>query len=50
MKSENIVRENNYVPPTHLYCNDNIVLKFWKLIKNMIRHVCLAIFFLVFNL
>ena len=40
--SEIIGRANNNIPPTYLYSYDNIVLKFWKLIKNLLGHVFLV--------
>ena len=41
-KTKLIGRANNCISPIHLYSNDNIVLKFWKLIKNMLEPFCLV--------
>ena len=39
MTSEIIGRANNYIPPTYLYINDNIDLKFCKLMKNILGRI-----------
>ena len=42
MTSEVIGRVNNYFLLTYLYSNDNVVVKCWKLIKNILGHVRLS--------
>ena len=38
--SEVIGRVNIYIAPAYFCSNDNVVLKFWKLIKNILWHIC----------
>ena len=37
-----ICQVNNYFPPTYSYNNDNIMLKFWELLKSISGHCCLV--------
>ena len=41
MAQEFIGRANHFIPPTHFYRNDNIML-FWKLVKYILDHVPLV--------
>ena len=43
------IYQENCIPPTHLYSNNSIVLKYFKLIKNILEYVCLVFFSFYFE-